>query len=342
MINVGIVGTSGYSGLELLRVLSHHPAVRIAKLFGNALTGKLIEEIHPSLRRCISRQIEEFSVPALKTIDVLFVALPSGQAMSLVPGALANGCRVIDLGGDFRLEKATVYEEYYGHVHNATDLLGTAAYGLTEWNCEAIKSADLVANPGCYPTSILLPLIPLLKDGLLDESAIAITAYSGTSGAGKSVTEKMMFGEVYNNVRAYKVGHHQHIPEIGQYLMKFSGVDVAFSFAPHMLPVARGIYTTIHARLREGDNEMTIAHSLLTAYASAPFVRIVAPAIPEMNDVTHSNFCDIGYAVNDKNLILLSTIDNLGKGAAGQAVQNMNVMFDLPQSEGLLPCFKNT
>ncbi|MBI5473779.1 MAG: N-acetyl-gamma-glutamyl-phosphate reductase, partial [Ignavibacteriae bacterium] len=251
MIQVGIVGASGYSGLELLRLLVAHPRVQIAKLFGNASQGKRIEDVHPSLRKMISHDIEPFGVEALSGIDVLFVALPSGQAMDIVPETLAAGIRVIDLGGDFRLSDSETYREYYGHAHTAGEYLARSVYGLSEWNCETIATAQLIANPGCYPTSILLPVLPLLRNGLLESSGIGITSYSGTSGAGKSLSEKMLFAEVNESVRAYKVGSHQHIPEIQQYLKTLSGVDASFSFVPHLLPVTRGIYTTIHATVQD-------------------------------------------------------------------------------------------
>ena len=196
-----------------------------------------------------------------------------------------------------------------------------------------------MANPGCYHTSVLLALLPLLKGGVIESSPIGITSYSGTSGAGKSVTEKMIFTEVSESVRAYKVGNHQHIPEIRQYLEAFSGTAVNFTFVPHLLPVTRGIYTTIHATAKRGIGETEIRHAYQTSYAASPFVRLIAPAIPEMKDVLHSNFLDIGFASENEKLVILSTIDNLGKGAAGQAVQNMNIMFGFSQTEGLLPCF---
>ncbi len=339
MIQVGIVGASGYSGLELLKLLVGHPGARIEKLFGNASNGKRIEDVHPSLRRVLSFEIEQFARTELTGLDILFVSVPSGQAMSIVPEALASGCRVIDLGGDFRLSDAAIYKEYYGHEHSAAGFLGKSVYGLSEWNCEAIKSAKLVANPGCYPTSVHLALLPLLKAGLLDKTPIGITSYSGTSGAGKSVTEKMMFSEVNESVRAYKVGTHQHIPEIQQYLATFSGVNAEFSFVPHLLPVSRGIYTTIHAVVKSGTTQARIAEIFQSVYSSSPFVRLV-PGVPEMKDVEHTNFCDIGFVLDEEKLVVFSTIDNLGKGAAGQAVQNMNLMFGLPQTEGLLPCYQ--
>ncbi len=339
MIHVGIVGASGYSGLELLKLLLQHPHAHIEKLFGNASNGRRIEDVHSSLRRMMSMEIEQFFRTALKGLDVVFVSVPSGQAMSIVPEALASGCRVIDLGGDFRLADASIYQKYYGHEHTAAGFLGKSVYGMSEWNCEAIKSAKLVANPGCYPTSVHLALLPLLKARLLGSTPIGITSYSGTSGAGKSVTEKMMFTEVNESVRAYKVGNHQHIPEIQQYLETFSGVNAAFTFVPHLLPVSRGIYTTIHATVKAGTTQAQIADAFQSSYASAPFVRLV-PGIPEMKDVEHTNFCDIGFVLDEEKLVVFSTIDNLGKGAAGQAVQNMNLMFGLPQTEGLLPCYQ--
>ncbi len=338
-IRVGVVGASGYSGLELLKLLLAHPRVHVMKLFGNASSGKSIDAVHPSLRGVLTTTIEEFSPSRLNDVDLLFVALPSGHAMTIVPAALAAGCRVIDLGGDFRLVDPFIYQKYYGHEHTAADLLAHAVYGLSEWNCEDIRTARLVANPGCYPTSIQLALLPLLKAGLLAAVPMSISSYSGTSGAGRAVSEAMMFTEVNESVRAYKVGTHQHIPEIRQYLQRFGGAEVAFSFVPHLLPVSRGIYTTIYCTLRSGVGVNDIAQAYETSYASAPFVRLVAPSIPEMKDVQHTNFCDIGFVIDGQHLVVFSAIDNLGKGAAGQAVQNMNIMFGLPQTEGLLPCF---
>lgn len=337
-LQVGVVGASGYSGLELLKLLVYHPRAHITKLFGNASKGKRVDEVHPSLRNVLALTIEELEPSKLAGLDVLFVALPSGQAMQVVPQALAEGCRVIDLGGDFRLADPTIYQKYYSHPHTAAQLLVQAVYGLTEWNCDAIRKARLVANPGCYPTSIHLALLPLLKASLLDDSSIVVTSYSGTSGAGRSVADAMMFTEVNESVRAYKVGNHQHIPEIRQYLQHFGGGDVRFSFIPHLLPVSRGIYTTIGCRLKSAIGAQEIAGAYEASYATLPFVRIVSPEIPEMKNVQHTNFCDIGFVRDGDQLVVFSTIDNLGKGAAGQAVQNMNIMFDFPQTEGLLPC----
>ena len=343
MINIGIVGAAGYSGAELIKLLLKHDEVIITKLFGNSSVGSLIEEIHPSLRGMISFQVEQFKTEALEEVNVLFVALPSGQSMQIVREAVNANVRVIDIGGDFRLKDAAVFTKYYNQEHIETELLSSAVYGLSEWNEEAISNAKLVANPGCYPTSILLALLPLLKDNLIEPNNISITSYSGTSGAGKSVTVNMMFSEVNENVRAYKVGNHQHIPEIEKYLEVFSGLKTNFSFVPHLLPTTRGIYTTIHSKLKNHTTEKDVINTFKHNYSSAPFIRFMRTEIPEMKNVVNTNFCDIGFRVFENGtLVLFSTIDNLVKGAAGQAIQNMNTMFGYQQTEGLLKCSGNT
>lgn len=341
MIKIGIVGAAGYSGLELIKLLLNHPEAEIGKLFGYTSAGNKIDEIHPSLRGMISLKIEKFSVSAIDGLDIIFVALPSGQAMDIVSQAFTAKIKVIDLGGDFRLKNVNEYLKYYKHEHTAKELLNQSVYGLSEWNEAEIKNAKLVANPGCYPTSILLGLLPLLKDNLIEENFISITSYSGTSGAGKSITANMMFSEVNESVRAYKVGEHQHIPEINHYLKVFSNKNVSFTFVPHLLPATRGIYTTIHAKVKDGISNEMIIHSFKNKYATASFIRFYENNIPEMKNVQYTNFCDIGFKLYDDNLIIISTIDNLIKGAAGQAIQNMNIMFSLPQEIGLLKCNKN-
>ena len=210
---------------------------------------------------------------------------------------------------------------------------------MSEWNEDAVANAEIVANPGCYPTSILLALLPLVGKGLIDESFISIVSYSGTSGAGKSVVQNMIFSEVNESVKAYKVGNHQHIPEIKQSLQMFGGTSPNFSFVPHLLPVTRGIYTTIHAQIKNGVNEQSILEAYSLSYNEKPFIRLVNPAVPEIKDVLYTNFCDISFKINENNtLVVFSAIDNLVKGAAGQAIQNMNIMFGLSQATGLLAC----
>ncbi|MFA7287906.1 MAG: N-acetyl-gamma-glutamyl-phosphate reductase [Melioribacteraceae bacterium] len=341
MYQIGIVGAAGYSGIELIKLLSNHEKVEIVKLFGHSTVGSNIEDVHPSLKNIISMEIENFSVATIKGLDLIFVALPSGQAFEVVKTAFENGVKVIDLGGDFRLSDKNEYKLYYKHEHQAEQLLENSVYGLSEWNENEIASADIIANPGCYPTSVLLPLLPIIKNILIDKSFISIISYSGTSGAGKSVSQNMIFSEVNESVRAYKIGEHQHIPEIKKYLEKFASVKTNFSFVPHLLPVTRGIYSTIQAKIKIGVSEKDILNAYKEYYTDKSFIRFIGTKIPEMKDVTYTNFCDIGfYLSSDGVLTIFSTIDNLLKGAAGQAVQNMNIMFGFDQSEGIMKCSK--
>lgn len=343
MINVGIVGAAGYSGVELIKLLLNHPEVEIKKLFGHSTVGSKIEEVHTSLRNMISLEIEKFSSEAIKELDLIFVALPSGQSFEAVSSANQNGVKVIDIGGDFRLKNIDEYKKYYKHEHTAVELLEKSVYGLSEWNEKDISKADILSNPGCYPTSVLLALIPLVKYELIDETPISIVSYSGTSGAGKSLVQNMLFSEVNESVRAYKVGNHQHIPEIKQSLEMFGGKSQKFSFIPHLLPVTRGIYTTIHAEVKNNADEQMIEDAYYSCYKSKPFVRFLGQSVPEMKDVAHTNFCDIGFKLNENGtLVVFSTIDNLVKGAAGQAIQNMNIMFGLDQKTGLLAQHKKS
>jgi len=254
-----------------------------------------------------------------------------------VPAMLSAGKRIIDLGGDFRLQDTSLYERYYKRTHSASATLKHSVYGLPEWNCSQIKSASLIANPGCYPTSAILPLAPLLKDGIIESNGIAINSLSGVSGAGRSASVDMSFAEVNESVRAYKVGTHQHIPEIKTTLELLSNIQVGLSFVPHLLPITRGIYTSTYTKLKKPTNEQAILAVYEKYYSAAPFVRYSTTAIPEIKNVAYTNFIDIGFRINqeDGQLIVLSTIDNLIKGAAGQAVQNMNIMFGLNETEGL-------
>jgi N-acetyl-gamma-glutamyl-phosphate reductase len=270
---------------------------------------------------------------------LIYVALPSGQSFAAVQAAYGKGVKVIDIGGDFRLKNTDDYKKFYKHEHTAVNLLNEAVYGLSEWNETEISQAKIVCNPGCYPTSVLLSLIPLLKEDLIDNGLVSIVSYSGTSGAGKSLTQNMLFSEVNESVRAYKVGNHQHIPEIKLYLEKFGKQSPDFSFMPHLLPVTRGIYTTIHAKVKPGTSLQNIREAYSINYNDSLFIRLIEPAIPEMKDVLYTNFCDMGFKLLENNtLVVFSTIDNLIKGAAGQAIQNMNIMFGFSQATGLLQC----
>jgi N-acetyl-gamma-glutamyl-phosphate reductase len=337
MISVSVLGASGYSGVELLKILVRHPGVQIDKLFANSSAGKHLANIAPSFSKTLDKVLDVYSLDKIMKSDLIFIALPSGEAMTLVPAMLSAGKRIIDLGGDFRLQDVSLYERYYKRNHSASATIKQSVYGLPEWNFDQIKSASLIANPGCYPTSAILPLAPLLKEGVIEPNGIAINSLSGVSGAGRSALADMSFAEVNESVRAYKVGTHQHIPEIKSTLESLSNTRVKLSFVPHLLPITRGIYTSIYANVTKPVDEQTILAAYEKYYTSAPFVRYSATAVPEIKNVAYTNFIDIGFHINQENgqLVVLSTIDNLIKGAAGQAVQNMNIMCGMNETEGL-------
>jgi N-acetyl-gamma-glutamyl-phosphate reductase len=332
-----IVGASGYSGAELLRILLRHPGVTIGKLFASSSAGKKVADLYPSFRGRTDASYETYSADAAADHHVVFIALPSGEAMRLIPGLLDRGTRVIDLGGDFRLQDPTLYQQYYKHEHLATSVLPSAVYGFPEWHAERIRTAALLSNPGCYPTSAILPLAPLLKEGLIEPEGIVVNSLSGVSGAGRASSVEMSFTEVNETVRAYKVGVHQHIPEIQTALSDLIGQSVTVTFVPHLIPITRGIYTSIYTRPTRTLSDADIQTAYANAYGAAPFVRVLGPSVPEVRSVTDTNFIDIGWRRYPENghLIVLSTIDNLVKGAAGQAVQSMNVMFGFKETEGL-------
>jgi len=336
MVNAAIIGASGYSGAELLRVLSAHPAVNVKKVTAASSAGQRVDALYPAFAGQCDLAYDQLVPPDLEGIDVVFVALPSGEAMKVVPALKGRVGRIIDLGGDFRLKEKAQYEKFYKRPHTEPGLLASAVYGLPEVNRDDIAGASLVANPGCYATSAILGLLPALKHGVIEPAGIVINALSGVSGAGRSASVDMSFAEINENVRAYRLGAHQHIPEIESVLSGASGAAVSVSFVPHLLPITRGIYATTHAALSVGVSAQELLTMYMEFYAPHPFVR-VTPGIPQILSVTRSNFCDIGLVVEPRTnqVIIMSVIDNLVKGAAGQAVQNMNLMFGLPETTGL-------
>ena len=337
-IDAAIIGASGYSGAELIRILLQHKCVTVTKVFANTSAGKRVDEVYPLFQKKIDLTFERYSVDAVDGVDLVFVALPSGDAMNIVPSLLEKRKRVIDLGGDFRLKEVSLYEKYYKRNHVAREHLRNSVYGLPEVNRQLITKANLVANPGCYPTSALLSLIPILKEKLISPTRIIIDSLSGVSGAGRSASLELSFVEVNESVRTYKVGVHQHTPEISSILNEVTGNEIRLTFVPHLIPISRGIYTTIYAELQAETSEHDILQVYESYYAEAPFVRIVKSGVPEIKNVVNTNYCDIGVRIDPDNrcLIIMSVIDNLVKGAAGQAVQNMNIMFGFPEEEGLL------
>ena len=337
MINVAIIGASGYSGAELLRILLGHPDVSVRKVTAASSAGQRVDALYPSLAGQCDLAYDELVPDELGSVDVAFIALPSGEAMKIVPDLLGRVGKIIDLGGDFRLRSPELYETYYKRVHTIPDLLGKAVYGLPELNKSSIAAAQLVANPGCYPTSAILAILPALQHGIVAPEGIVVNALSGVSGAGRSSSVDMSFAELNENVRAYKIGAHQHIPEIEAALTSVAGAPVKMSFVPHLIPVTRGIYSTVHANLAVTVTQAELTTLYKEFYAPHPFVRCKSQ-IPQILAVTRTNYCDVAGFLEPRTnqLITISVIDNLVKGAAGQAVQNMNLMFGLDETKGLL------
>lgn len=338
MITASVIGASGYSGMELVTLLLRHRCVTIEHLFANTSAGTQVEDLYRRHRGAISKTYESLDTEKAAESDVVFIALPSGHAMEIVPELLRGGARVIDLGGDFRLQDVALYNKYYGREHTAPELLPHAVYGLSEWNRPSIIGADLIANPGCFPTSAILPLAPVVHEGVVDPAGIVITSMSGVSGAGRSASVDLSYAEMFGNVRAYRAPDHQHVPEIGAALTVIAGETVSPTFIPHLIPVARGIHTTITAPLTRTLSIDDLTDILAKQYANEPLVRYSATDYPAIANVVNTSYIDIGYRIDVANnrLILFSAIDNLLKGAAGQAMHNMNIMFGFSETEGLL------
>ncbi len=337
MINVGIVGATGYTGVELLRLLSAHKGVAVKVVTSNSEKGKAVADVFPNLRSIIDLKFVEHDSKQLNTCDLVFFATPHATAMHYVPGLLAQGCKVIDLSADFRIKDIQVWEHWYQVKHTCPDLLQSAVYGLPELNRAEIKSASLIANPGCYPTAIILALLPALKNGLINHDIIA-DAKSGVSGAGRKAVLASQFSEVAESFKAYSASGHRHLPEIIQTL-NFAQVDseVNFTFVPHLVPMNRGMFATIYVIPKEQKINMQKYYD--DFYTDEPFVDVMPEGShPETRSVKASNTCRIALhpAKNESQpTVILSVIDNLVKGAAGQAIQNMNLMFEQDETEAL-------
>jgi len=336
-MNISIIGASGYSGAELIRILLRHPHARIDNVFAHSAVGKRVDEVYPAFRHRTDLVFQEYTLEKVLSSDLIFIALPSGEAMKIVPELVDAKLRVIDLGGDFRLQDPALYQKYYKHVHTAAQYLPGAVYGLPEWNRAAIASAQLVANPGCYVTSALLPLLPLVREGVIDPHGIVISSLSGVSGAGRQSSIDYSFTETNESVRAYKAGVHQHTPEIETVLRTFTGADATVAFVPHLIPITRGIHSSMYGRLAKPATASAITDIYDSCYHDAPFVRVDEARYPEVKHVQDTNYCDIGFTLHGATdqVMIFSAIDNLIKGAAGQAVQNMNIMCGFTETEGL-------
>lgn len=337
-MKVGIIGATGYGGLELIRLLHQHPEIESIDLFTSSDEGNVLSNKYTHLLNIHDEPLLKIEHDKLVDCDVIFTSTPSGISSELLPSLVGIGPKLIDLSGDFRLKDPAQYELWYKKTPAPARIIEKSIYGLTEWNTKAIKNADLVANPGCYPTAVLLSLLPLIKENLIDASQLVIDAKSGISGAGNKPTQMTHFSETNENTAIYKLHQHQHIPEIEQAIKIFANQTTAITFTTHLVPMTRGILTTSYAPVNEGISEKNLTDALQETYANQPFVRIINQTDKfGTNQVYGSNYCDIHVKVDSRTnrATIVSVIDNLVKGAAGQAIQNMNVQFNLNQTTGL-------
>ena len=337
MIQAGIIGGTGYTGVELLRILTLHPEVQIHKVTSRADAGKRVDSLYPNLRGYVDAVFTEPSMESLGECDVVFFATPNGTAMRMAEPLLERGVKIIDLAADFRLTDPAAWEHWYGEPHTCPSLLQEAVYGLPEVNRERLRNARLVANPGCYPTAVQLGLLPLVEQRLIRLDSIIADAKSGVSGAGRKAEIPMLMSETGESFKAYGVKGHRHLPEIRQGLEQACGEPVGLTFVPHLVPMIRGIHATIYAQWAGSD--ATDLQSLYeTRYRDEPFVDVLPEGShPDTRNVRGSNRCQIAAhrPQGGNTVVILSVIDNLVKGAAGQAVQNMNLMFGLEEMTGL-------
>lgn len=335
-VRVSVLGASGYTGGELVRLLAGHPQVQLVHLTASQHEGRPVGTVLPSLRAVVTHTLEPADAARVgRDSDVVLVALPHGMAIQVVPDLLETGARVVDLGADFRLKDAKAYARWYKQEHTAPELLAEAVYGLTELYRSKVRGARLVANPGCYPAAAVLALYPLARAGLV-AGPVVVDAKSGVSGAGRSPSLGTHFGEVNENVKPYNVGTHRHQPEMEQVLADV-GAPIPVMFAPHLVPMTRGILATCYVPLaREVPTEEALT-LYREAYGGEPFIRVLEDELPQTKATYGSNFCDVAVRVDThrKLAVAMAALDNLGKGAAGQAIQNLNVMFGLPENTGL-------
>lgn len=338
-----IVGATGYGGVELIRLLQNHPYIEISSLISSSKAGETINDIYPHLEH-LSYSLDELD---LQTIcdqgECIFFATPPGVSSKWTPLLIEQGKIVIDLSGDFRLSTEQIYQEWYGKPAASQKWLDQAVYGLSELFYDQVKTANLISNPGCYPTAVLLALAPVLQEGWIMTESLIIDAKSGVTGAGRSADQVMSYSEINENLRPYKVDGHQHIPEIERYSSRIANQEVKVHFIPHLVPMNRGILVTIYADLDDNYTNEDLAQLYMDMYGQQPFVRIMEQGWPQTKQVQGSNFCDISFHIDQRTgrLVLLAVIDNLVKGAAGQAVQNANIRMGFAQESGLmsLPLF---
>lgn len=337
-MKVSIIGATGYTGAELLRILGGHPEAEIKYITSESSAGQSIAVSYPHLRKLQEAQLVKME--ALDEIaaasDVIFIALPHGHAMAVGKRLVGSQVKLIDLGADYRFRDTAVYEAWYKVPHTHPE--AQAVYGLTEWYRDALRGAAIVGNAGCYTTASIMALAPLVQAGLVELDSLVVDAKSGVSGAGRSLSLNSHFGEMYENLKAYNIGGHRHTPEIEQALGELAGEPLVLNFTPHLIPMARGILSTCYARLKDGVEVAAVDAAYEQAYGEEYFVRLLGRGgYPATKQVRGSNFCDLGWHVDGRTrrVVAVSAIDNLVKGAAGQAVQNMNLLFGLPEPTGL-------
>ncbi|MDH5517364.1 MAG: N-acetyl-gamma-glutamyl-phosphate reductase [Gammaproteobacteria bacterium] len=336
MIQVGIVGGTGYTGVELIRLLLAHPQAEIKIITSRSEAGKRVSDLFPNLRTVCDLVFSEPDIKTLSDCDLVFFATPNGTAMKMVPELLAEGVKVIDLAADFRLKDAEIWQQWYGMEHSCAEMLNEAVYGMPEINRAGIAKARLVANPGCYPTAVTLGFMPLLEAGIIDPSSLIADAKSGVSGAGRGASVANLLCEVSETFKAYAVNGHRHLPEIRQTLTTILGKPVGLTFVPHLTPMVRGIEATLYARLT--DNSQDLQSLYQTRYKDEVFVDVLPQGIaPETRSVKGSNLCRMNvFQPQEGDVVVVSAvIDNLVKGAAGQAIHNMNLMCSLKENAGL-------
>lgn len=337
MIQAGIVGGTGYTGVELLRILALHPEIEISIVTSRSDAGSRVDVTYPSLRGLVDVCFSKPEVDKLSECDVVFFATPNGTAMRMAPELLERGVKLIDLSADFRIKDPALWEKWYGEPHLCPELIAEAVYGLPEMNREAVKTASLVANPGCYPTATQLGFLPLIEEGLISLDGLVADVKSGVSGAGRSAQVSALMSETGESFKAYAAAGHRHLPEVIQGLETVAGQRVGLTFVPHLLPMIRGIHATLYATLTTEATDLQILYE--ARFKNESFVDVLpAGTHPDTGDVRGSNRCQISvHRPQDGNtIVVLSVIDNLVKGAAGQAVQNMNLMFGLDETSGLM------
>ena len=344
-IKAGIIGATGYVGSELLRILFQHPKIKIKQLTSKSYNNEFYNSIYQNFNQICELECIEYDLNTMaEELDILFLALPHGIASKIITESILDKVKIIDLGADFRFNQVDLYEKWYKVEHHNKNLLNKSVYGLCELNRESIKNSNLVANPGCYPTSAILSLFPLIKEELLEEGSIIIDAKSGVSGAGRVLNLNTHFSECNESIKAYNIGSHRHTPEIEQQLSDINNIPVTITFTPHLTPMNRGILCTCYGTLKRALSYEEIKKVYKKYYLNEFFIRMTNEGVfPETRWVKGSNYCDIGFTYDTRTnrIIVIGVIDNLIKGAEGQAVQNMNIMFGLDESMGLksIPIF---